>query len=48
MNDQVQETEDEKADRAKRLRQKNIVLGLALVGFIVLLYMVSYVRITSL
>jgi len=48
MNEIIQETEDEKAERAKRLRQKNIVLGLALFGFIILLYMVSYVRITSL
>ena len=46
MSEQDNQTEEEA--RMKRLRRKNIAVGLTIVGFIVLLYLVSYVRISTL
>ncbi len=48
MNDQVTESEEELQARAKRLRRKNMAVGFTILAFIVLLYFVSYIRITTL
>lgn len=48
MENQVIETEEEVQERQKRLRRKNIAVGLTILAFIVLLYFVSYIRVSTL